>query len=144
MMAFEMTDFTKRYNGHLEEAVQGGLLDIKQHLLTDAEQIAINHIKTFFTNKKMYFGGAILEEELLTDRYIQMVIHTNVVKGVEHAYKVLEHCMTEDDENHISDDIRLVVKVLEECGSLGIPKCFAAGILLVYLELCEGYVIEGI
>ena len=37
---------------------------------------------------------------------------------------------------HVPSD--KIISILNECFKSGIPKYFAGGIMLIYLELCEG------
>ena len=110
--------------------------------LKDAKSVAKKHIKTFFYDKKYYFGGEIGEDILFSPKNISTVLNTDVSRGVLEAYKKIERCpdivIEEDNDAILSDDVRLVMSVFKECSIRDIPKQFAAGLLLMYLELCEG------
>ena len=41
-------------------------------------------------------------------------------------------------KNKETEDIWYVISIFQQCAEMGIPKCFRPGMLLVYLELCEG------
>ena len=41
-------------------------------------------------------------------------------------------------KNGDGEDVWFVIDIFRQCAVAGIPKCFSPGILLVYLELCEG------
>ncbi len=123
------------------EEEQGEMGDFFLGFLKDAKSVAKKHIQTFFSDKKYYFGGEIGEDILFSPRNISTVLNTDISTGVLEAYEKIERCpdiVVEEDDTILSDDVRLVMSVFKECSIREIPKQFAAGLLLMYLELCEG------
>ena len=109
--------------------------------LGDIQKLAKDYIGRFFINREMHCGGFIPDRLMYSDHNISMVLNTNVESGVKLAYAAMEEaelfpvCV---DSQLISDDVKLVISVYHQCAKLGIPKEFASGILLMYLEFCEG------
>ena len=62
------------------------------------------------------------------------------------AYKTLsnyeEYDCSEVSENIISEDVKLIISVLNHAAKKKIPKDYCYGILLMYLELCKGFDLE--
>lgn len=109
--------------------------------LKDAQLVAKKHIKNFFSDKKYYFGGEIGEDVLFSPKNLSRVLNTDISTGVVEGYRKIEKCpdvVIEEEDSLLSDDIRLAMSVFKECSNRGIPKQFAAGLFLMYLELCEG------
>lgn len=89
-----------------------------------------------------YFDDKGLEEKsyLLSPKYIDMCIDTNICDGVDRAYEAIERSgkfETSSSEHSISEDIRFVIKTLGQIKKY-VPQDFAAGILLMHLEILEG------
>jgi hypothetical protein len=107
----------------------------------DAQELARNYIEDFFSDKEMYCGGKVSIDVLHSPSYITMILNTDVCNGVSAAYAMLAACDEIDCDAElgmVATDVRLVVSVLQQCSDRGIPKQFASGMLLIYLELCEG------
>lgn len=107
------------------------------------EDAAIGWIDLFFVGKQMYYGGHISSAVLHSPAYINKVLNLDIVHGIKEAYKLIEitgAIETSCDEESVPEDISIVVSLLEECHRLGIPKYYAAGIVLMALELCYGVV----
>lgn len=123
------------------ENEQEEMQDFFLEFLKDAQSTAKKHIKTFFSDKTYYFGGEIGDDVLFSPKNISRVLNTDISTGVVEGYSKIENCPDVDVENScsvLSDDIRLAMAVFNECSSRGIPKQFAAGLFLMYLEICEG------
>ena len=103
--------------------------------------MARQYMEVFFADKEFYCGGSIPQKILYSPSYITQVLNTDISHGVKQAYKILDDhdgiSSVEEDEK-ISEDIRLILAVLKQCEDLRVPKVFAGGIMLVYLEVCEG------
>lgn len=107
---------------------------------------ARNVIASFFKDREMFCGGKILDKFLLNERNISLVLNTNIEVGVQRAYQALSeanHFPPCVDMQLVPDDVRLVMSVLKQCAKSHIPKDNAAGILLLYLEFCEGVSVLG-
>lgn len=102
---------------------------------------AIEYIDLFFQNKSDMFGNPINISKIINDESnIKLVINTtNVVDGIAYAYEILSLSgisTTPPKGSMLSDDVKLVIKILEECAVLKIPKSSAGGLLLLYLNYC--------
>lgn len=116
----------------------------------DADEIivgSLKHIKLiislFFSNREMYCGGMIPEYLLHSNRYIKN-IKILISDAVDCVYRAMGTLIIPTDEDDISDkwehqeDVKTVLKVLKMCSNEGVPKDMAGGILIMYMELCEG------
>jgi hypothetical protein len=129
------------------------LAEIYRNFSHDCEALAKQFIVKFFANRSMHCGGRIPKSVLESPEYVNLVLHTDVCKGVEQAYKLIEdesrrkwhdRVATPNQEMDFSDeplpeDISKVLGILNvECPRMKVPKALAAGIMLMCLELCEG------
>lgn len=114
--------------------------------LSDVRQLSGEYIQRFFKDKEMHCGGNVPISMLLTENNVSLILNTNIEDGVKLAYKAIAYSskdiVVEDDvhvdEITVSDDVKLVMSVLKKCSKAGVPKELAAGMLLLYLEFCEG------
>ena len=107
----------------------------------DLSQFVSECIFNFFRDKEMYYGGPIPPKMMLADNYIKLVASSNTCNDIDRAYFLLSKTgiNTEvENENLVSDDVRLILQILDQCVKTRVPKCFRGGIILMYLELCEG------
>jgi hypothetical protein len=119
------------------------LAEIYRNCANDCDALAKQFIAKFFANRQMHCGGPIPKSVLESPEYVNMVLHTDVCKGVEQAYSLIGYTgPTEidftDESTTIPDDIGKVLDILGQCSRMKVPKALAAGIMLMYLELCEG------
>ena len=115
--------------------------DSPEEFVEDAQALAREWIIKFFADKEMYCGGPISERILLSPHYIKLVLDTDISVGSEVAYIAMEV----DNKGEfpiklggISDDVRWVIGFLGRCGVNRVPPCFIGGLMLMYLELCDG------
>lgn len=107
----------------------------------ELEKIVVNYISRYFSDKVLNFNLHFSPNIIFSPKYINLVSRTNICDGVDMAYKSMEHSgkFSSDASDHlISQDIRYVIKTLETIKKYGIPQEYAAGILLMHLELIEG------
>jgi hypothetical protein len=107
----------------------------------DIQVLAKEYINRFFKTQEMYCGGPVPERFLLTEENISLVINTSLEHGVRRAYQIIEndgHYSGEAVESLVPDDVKLVIKVMNACARLSIPPEFIPGIVLLYLQYCEG------
>ena len=102
---------------------------------------AVEYIDLFFQNKSDMFGNPVNISKIINDENnIKLVINTvDVVDGISYAYEILSLSginTTPPKGSMLSDDVKLVLGVLEECATLKIPKSSAGGLLLLYLNYC--------
>jgi len=99
------------------------------------------HIERFFANHRLHTGGQIPKAFLYNDRRMYMVMNYDIMRGVDHAYRLLEGEFNIEKSKTIAEitqDIRLVIDVLNLLSRSGVPQEYAGGMLCVYLELVEG------
>ena len=106
---------------------------------------AKHYIEKFFKDKSMYCGGSIPKSVLFRERNIKAVVDLDVCNGMDIIYKTIGSNYTEkelivcEQKGRLPDDVVYVISKFRELARAGIPKYFSVGILLIYLELCEGY-----
>ena len=99
----------------------------------EIENIARFHIKNYFEDK------AVPEVDIFSPKYIDICVTMDICRAVDKAYTAMEKCGkfdTSSSEHLIAQDIRYVIKTLGEIRKK-VPQDFAAGILLMHLELVE-------
>lgn len=104
----------------------------------DFEDLASYYIRTFFRNKVDEYGAEIDPEELLTERNISLVLNMSICDGMPAIYKALKTKKDANRKGKIPDDVQLVLKLLNDCSKLSIPKTAATGLISVYVEVCKG------
>lgn len=106
----------------------------------DIKQLAKQYILNFFNGRQMYCGGIIPRKILLNPRYLSLVLNSSIDETLPLIYYSLKDSFEQLDENSglVAEDVRLVISVLKQCSKFGIPKEFSVGILVIYLECCEG------
>jgi hypothetical protein len=113
-------------------------------------ELAVDYIDKFFGDKKLCSGGKIPKYMLHCPKRISMVMNYDIVKGVNHAYRVLREMATPEKVKRASmigeatDDIKLVNETLNLLSRSGVPQQFAGGMMILYLEFCEGVHCNGI
>jgi hypothetical protein len=113
----------------------------------DLSALAAKYVKRFFNNKTAYYGGPIDRRIIVKPHFISQVLNTSVEAAVQSVYDhwhvskmvSLREIRRAIKNGNIPSDIESVVAVLAECAALGVPKCFAGGIMLMYFEFCEGW-----
>ena len=98
----------------------------------EATQIAKDSISSFFKTKQYKWGGAIPDYVLHSDIYLNKVLNTTIIQGIEQVYSAME-------KTGLKHSHTMIVNVLNECAKNWIPKDIAAGIMIMYFKLCEGY-----
>lgn len=113
--------------------------------LEDTKWLAKYYIDLFFKDKTMYCGGPIPNSFLYKDRYISAVLNLDICNGMDFIYDAIGAKYTEKQLRHLErqgqlpEDVKYVIAKFRDLAKAGIPKQFAVGILLIYLELCEGF-----
>jgi hypothetical protein len=100
----------------------------------DLREYATDCIENFFKNMMMYCGGKIPKSLLFTEKRISSLFNLDIVQAVDLAYEAT-NSVSKDNK---LKDIMLVNETLKLLAKSGIPKYFAGGMLLMYLEFCEG------
>lgn len=107
-------------------------------------ELAVNYIDKFFDGKKMCSGGKIPKYMLHCPKRISLVMNYDIIKGVDHAYRILSDMVSPEEESRASiigeatQDIKLVNETLNLLARSGVPQQFAGGMMILYLEFCEG------
>ena len=99
----------------------------------DIRSLSKEYIDNFFKHEEMHLGGKIPNEIMHSSNYIDLVIDADITSGVSAIYKALEKYELDEEEQ-----IKLVLGILNKCASRGVPKFFAAGITIMYMEICKG------
>lgn len=99
----------------------------------DIRGLSKEYISNFFMNEEMHLGGKIPNEIMHSSDYIDLVIDADITSGVTAIYKALEKY-----ELYEEDQIKLVLGILNKCAIRGVPKFFAAGVTIMYMEICKG------
>jgi len=102
---------------------------------TQLEAIAVKHIDNYFLKYP-----TSCNVDLFSPKYLDLVISTDVCRGVDIAYEAMAKSgrFSSEESNHsIGEDIRFVIKTLKQIRSV-VPHEYSAGILLMHLEFLEG------
>lgn len=116
----------------------------KVKFLENLKEIALYYTDLFFIDKSMHCGGKIPKILLHAPQRLSTVMNTNIKSGAIRAYEcigdiVSESALLEARRNGDStEDIIMVNESLKCLSSYGIPKQFAGGLMLLYLEFCQG------
>lgn len=102
--------------------------------VNDIKQLARDYLSLFFTNKVNHKGENIDKDVLLSERNVSLVLNMDICGGMPLVYEALDMCQSNKD----TQDVELVLGLLRECANLCIPKCFVAGLVGVYVEICKG------
>lgn len=100
----------------------------------ELERIVSVYISNYFKDKQVPS-----HVDILSPKYIDMCISTNICDAVDKAYKAMETCGkfgTSSSDHMIAEDIRFVIKTLGQIKKF-VPQEYSAGILLMHLEIIE-------
>lgn len=107
--------------------------------LDDLLKLINRQISLFFEDKEMHYGGPIPKRILKTPHYINLLANIDLTKAIDLTYESLGIREEElNDEDDVPESVQKVINILGECARSGVAKEFAGGILLMYMELCEG------
>ena len=114
--------------------------------LLDANYLASHYVNKFFSDKKNKYGGDISPDLLNCEKRISIVLNTNIIDSVKRIYSTLNNYIniTEEDisfakkTGDVTQEIKLVNETLKSLYEFGIPQQFAGGMVILYLEFCEG------
>ena len=106
---------------------------------TNALEVAKVGIRRFFKDKKFHSGGEIPKNLLNQERYLDFVLYIGIADATTAVFRAIDNSSVSfAEEDGFSESSHLVHSTLTECCLAGIPKCFAGGVLIMYVELCEG------
>lgn len=118
--------------------------DYKQDLVDLVEF----HLLNFFGHRNGHNRKPILDTDLFTKANISMCLNMNLGNAIDLVYKGLAPRISSavlkkaERTGDITDDIKLVRTVLDTLALWKIPKEFAGGFLVIYMELIEGVLVE--
>lgn len=114
--------------------------------ISQIKKLAVDNIKTYFISKKLYSGGGIPNLIFKDDKTIKRIITTDLETACIIAHNTIG--FSEEEKNQVErhggiyNSTDKILKIIEECAKLKIPQEFIPGIILLHLELCDGYRLE--
>ena len=99
-------------------------------------------MRSFFSGRRFHGGGPIRESDLYSADNIEMLtvmVDEDFAIGVDAIHAFVERNLDDFGPNDKDRNIYMVNELLCECSRKGVPKHFAPGIALLYLEFCVGY-----
>lgn len=135
--------------GNKEQGENGPEIYAENISLAKLRVKAIKYMKLFFSTKQLHCGGPISDRILLSKRNMFLVLHCSLEFVVPHIYQAMaiNGCVSEcddDDDEARRGDVEWVVAFLDRCGIERVPPKFIGGLMVMYMELCEGIEIESI
>ena len=92
----------------------------------------------------LYFSDKNISKQILhSDKYLNLLINTDFVKGVDLVYQIIGINCNNDRKGQLPSDVSYLLAMLRDCSRRDIPRQFAIGIIIMHLELCEGYKLEA-
>lgn len=133
-------------NDQANSVLEGYGIKNSDDFLLDANYLASHYINKFFINKKNKQGAEIHSDLLSCEKRISIVLNTNIIDSLKRTYLVLNDYIkiTEEDisfakkTGNVTQEIKLVNETLKSLYEFGIPQQFAGGMIILYLEFCEG------
>lgn len=116
----------------------------------DIQKFILELVSRFFASKKLHrawksrflCGETIPQGWLRDHQRISRLFDTDINAAVEQVYKWTELQPSQRSSKDGNWDIILVNESLQLLIREGIPQKYAGGMLLMYLELCEGIFID--
>ena len=119
------------------EEIEG--LDYSGEYVEDKIEALKSCISLFFSGREMHCGGPVPSNRLLSNHNISLLTTTSLEDAVARSYIAIEDFgLFEGQEDAYGKDISLVISILDQCSKFKVPKENAGGMLLLYLEFCEG------
>lgn len=133
---FEAGDETNENGSEIAE-----FEDNPEMVAEEARALARDWIIEFFAGKQMHCGGDIPLQVLLTDHNIDLLLKTNMSSATVIVYAAMEVSNGAPyaiKMGGISDDVKWILTFIKHCANQSVPNCFVGGLMLIYLELCDG------
>lgn len=111
----------------------------------DIDMLVEHYIQRFFLDKLTLTGEPVSLEAMLKPSYVSQVPNLDICGGIDFIYGAVGVVYTKEEmrafekKGRLPDDVQYVVGLYQQCSKLAIPKCFATGIIIMYLELCKGH-----
>lgn len=109
-------------------------------LFKELEKSVQRWIADFFEDKEFHCGGSIPRSLILSEEAVEMVIGTDFLEGTDVVLEVLRRVPMPFgfNEQLIDWDVHNYLRINKMVRQKGVPKPFQAGIMLLYLKVCEG------
>jgi hypothetical protein len=115
------------------------LLFFATGFMGELKYIAKQCISSFFQDRDFHCGGKIPCSLLSKDDHVLTVINYDIINSLNTAYEALKnHELPQNCVNDMPEDIKLVLKILDELAINNVPQQFAGGMMILYLKLIEG------
>jgi len=92
-------------------------------------------MEKFFDKREFYCGGPIPKKMLHSQRYAE-ILQLDISTAVNRIYDTID--VETDFDEAIAPETKLIISILDECSIMNIPKRYAGGITIAFLELCHG------
>lgn len=112
-----------------EELQQISETEKEEVLEVTTEESIVLYMKLFFKNKTMNYGGPIPDNILYSRENVELVKRLDSVCSIDIAFEQI---------GYSKKSRHRLLNLFQECRKNGIPKSYAGGISLLYLEICEG------
>lgn len=127
-----------------EEQQDDGLLDHEEsprHVAARAEGSRLA-ISKFFAQKRYWCGGTIPQSKLFSVKNINLVMQASIIDAIDTFHALLASGETPEnvDRTDIEWESRMILAVFTEAARLRISKDCYGGLLLLFLEFCEGFI----
>lgn len=108
----------------------------------DLKELASHSLDSFFKTKSWFVGGPIPKKDLFSDDSIKTVLRTPFD---DKTFTFLhEECLVKVPqaswytETSVPWTVAFLIQLINEMKSLGLPKDFQPGLLLLYFKFCKG------
>ncbi|MHA1948706.1 MAG: hypothetical protein ACW99G_03070 [Candidatus Thorarchaeota archaeon] len=115
-----------------------------QDFVKDLSEVARQEINQFFHDKELSCGGPICEGILYAPTNIVLVLNTTMSNGVKTAFKSIDYFSEKPEKPEkpetgaVTEEMKMVLSILNHASERQVPKEHAAGIMLMFLEICRG------
>lgn len=107
----------------------------------EAIALATDWIIKFFAGREMHYGGPIPANVITNDKNVNILLNVDISTAAIITYAAMEvnnGFPYPVAMGGISDDVRWVIAFIKNCAAKNVPDCFVGGLMLIYLEVCEG------
>lgn len=110
--------------------------------INELKPVIIKCVKNYFSNKIASDGSFVDESLIEMPYYLDLLFRTTLSDGVIKAYKIMEDngfsACDDDSDNIIADDIKYMINLISGIQKF-VPQEFVGGVILMHLELIEGF-----
>ena len=114
------------------------------NFVQDVKNLVVENIDRFFDGREMHCGGPISKKVLHSPPYITRVLNTDISNGVDAAYEAMGFPpqtvdkFNPEQRKQFDKAQMMVSQTLITLSKSGVPKEYAGGVLLMYLEIVKG------